>query len=216
MDVGVSDRVIGIISSLITAAFLFQLSSIFIAGKIKNVKRTATLFSTLSQLLFTSLYLVPFLPFSPAVKTVIIFGAILLAYFALYSVTSIIYKWGNSFVSPNKRGSFSATKEIISLCTGIVFTLCAGLIIDKLEAVNRLHSAFIFIAVAGLIISICNFICLRLIADSREAESEKAPGLTEVVKYISGNKGFLRVIVLSCLWSIGRYMTVGFMGTYKT
>ncbi len=92
-DIGVSDAANGVISSLITAAFLFQLSSIFLVGHIHNIKRTVIISNTLSQLFFISLYLVPFLPFSRGMKTALIILLILLAYFTLYLTSSIVYKW---------------------------------------------------------------------------------------------------------------------------
>lgn len=56
-DIGVGDTFIGIISSFIAAAFLFQLAAIFLAPRIKNVKRAAIIFHVTSQVIFASLYL---------------------------------------------------------------------------------------------------------------------------------------------------------------
>ena len=156
--IGLSDEVIGIISSLITASFLFQLSSIFIVRRIKSVKRTATIFNTLSSLCFAALYLIPFLPVSGGVRTTLVIVCILAAYFLNYSVVSMIYKWGNSFVDPHKRGDYSAGKEMFSLISGMAFTMAVGAVIDRFESVGNIRGGFIFIAAAGLIVSLCNFI----------------------------------------------------------
>lgn len=212
--IGLSDEVIGIISSLITASFLFQLSSIIIVRRIKSVKRTATIFNTLSSLCFAALYLIPFLPVSGGVRTTLVIVCILAAYFLNYSVVSIIYKWGNSFVDPHKRGDYSAGKEMFSLISGMAFTMAVGAVIDRFESVGNIRGGFIFIAAAGLIVSLCNFICLLLIAPGRVETSN--PPLSGVVKNTLGNKNFLTVVFMFCLWEFGKGLTIGFLGIYKT
>lgn len=212
--IGLSDEHIGIISSLITASFLFQLSSIFLVRRIKSVKRTATVFNTLSSLCFAALYLIPFLPVSGGVRTALVIVCILAAYFLNYSVTSIIYKWGNSFVDPHKRGDFSAGKEMASLISGMIFTFIAGIIIDRFESIGNIRGGFIFIASAGLIISICNFTCLMLIAPGKVETT--SPPLSDVIKNTLGNRNFVTVAVLVCLWDFAKGLTVGFLGIYKT
>lgn len=212
--IGLSDETIGIISSLITASFLFQLSSIFIVRRIKSVKRTATIFNTLSSLFFAGLYLIPFLPVSVGVRTTLVVVCILAAYFLNYSVTSMIYKWGNSFVDPHKRGDYSAGKEMFSLISGMAFTIAVGAVIDRFESVGNIRGGFIFIAAAGLIVSLCNFICLALIAPGR-VETNAQP-LSGVVKNTLGNKNFLTVVFMFCLWEFGKGLTIGFLGIYKT
>ena len=57
--IGLSDDVIGIISSLISLSFLFQLAAVFVVKRIKNTKRFSILFHTAGNLLFMSLYLIP-------------------------------------------------------------------------------------------------------------------------------------------------------------
>ena len=125
---GFSDSETGIISSLITLAFLFQLVSVFVVRKITNTKLVAILFHTLSQVFFMSLYVVPFLPFAAGVKKPLTVICILLAYFGNYMVSTVIFRWGNSYVDPKKRASYTAGKEIISLISGMVVSLGAGYI----------------------------------------------------------------------------------------
>ena len=94
--IGVNDSLIGIISSLISLSQLFQLFTIFVVQKISNTKRFAVTFHMLGQLMFMSLYFVPFMPFANEYRTVIAVFCILAAYFGNYFVTNIIYNWGNN------------------------------------------------------------------------------------------------------------------------
>lgn len=216
-SIGLSDSLIGIITSFISLAFLFQLLSVFIVRKISNTKLFSVLCHTVSQLLFTCLYLIPFLPFAYKYKEMLVIVCILFAYFGNYLVTSMIYKWGNSFVDPKKRGVFSAVKEMISLVAGMVITLAVGIIIDRFNEAGNKEGGFLFAAAAILIFNACDFICLLLIKKENAPKEEKKESvpLREILKNTVGQKSFRSVILLTCLWNVARYTTTGFLGTYS-
>lgn len=213
--IGISDSLTGIISSFISFAFLFQLLSIWLVKKIKSTKKTVLVFDTLSQLFFMSIYIIPFLPVSRSVKTVLVMAAILTAYFAKYLIYSIFFKWANSFVEPSNRGEYSAVKEMISLFTGVIFTFAAGFIIDKFEAIGNLDGGFLFIATVMLVLNMCNFISIMRIKNA-EANDDGKHNLKEILQGTIGNKNFRNVVIMTSLWDIGRYASIGFMGTFKT
>ncbi len=87
----------------------------FTVSKLKNVKRLVIISTTISNLLFMCLYLIPFSNLDTKFKTVLVVIGILSAYFGTYFVQTLLYKWANSYVSPRKRGEYSAVKEIIAL-----------------------------------------------------------------------------------------------------
>ena len=213
--IGISDSLTGIISSFISFAFLFQLLSIWLVKKIKSTKKTVLVFDTLSQLFFMSIYIIPFLPVSRTVKTVLVMAAILTAYFAKYLIYSIFFKWANSLVEPANRGEYSAVKEMISLFTGVVFTFAAGFIIDKFEAIGNLDGGFLFIATVMLVLNMCNFISIMRIKNA-EVNDDGKHNLKEILQGTIGNKNFRNVVIMTTLWDIGRYASIGFMGTFKT
>ncbi len=214
-DIGVGDTFIGIISSFIAAAFLFQLAAIFLAPRIKNVKRAAIIFHVTSQVIFASLYFVPTLPFPGGVKTFIVVSGILIAYSFRYTVLSIIYRWANSFVDPEKRGVYSAGKEMISLIIGIVFSLSIGMLIDGFEAAGNLRGGFLVVAVIGLIISGLDLVTLSLIENRAEPENASKIPVRKVISGLIGNRGFRSVVILNVLWQSACYLTIGFLGIYK-
>lgn len=213
--IGVSDSVTGIVSSFISLAFMFQLLVIPLMKKMKNVKKTVLIFDTLSQALFMSIYLVPFLPISSGIKTALVVIAVLCAYFSMYLINSIYYKWANSYVAPSERGEYSAVKEMVSLFGGVVFTLVVGFIIDKFESLDSIEGGFLFIASVILVLNICNFLCLLRIKNSN-VEEESGHSLKEICQNTLGKKSFRYVVTMTSVWDIGRYMTLGFMGTFKT
>lgn len=215
-DIGLSDALTGVLSSLISFTFLFQLFSIPLAGRLKKVRKPVIILDTLSQLLFAALYTVPFMAFGVTGKAVTVTVLILLAYLMLYLNTSICYKWGNSFVLPENRGVFSATKEMISLMAGVFFTLGAGFVIDKFEADGNLHGGFKFTAVGMAVICGCNFLCLFFMKDTALSESGAKQDFREIFKRTFLDKNVRNAMILTAMTEFARYMTIGFMGTYKT
>jgi MFS family permease len=219
-DIGMSDANIGIISTLVALAFLFQLLSIAVVQCISNTKFFATTLHLIGQLLFMGIYLIPFLPAVSGSKyrQVLVVVCMLLAYLGNYLVQPMIYKWGNSFVEPRKRGVYSATKEMISLLSGIVITLISGYVIDYFEAKGNLHGGFIFAACGICIFSLCDLVCLLLMRGEDTEKDEmflEAVPMREVLRGTLGNKSFLSVVLLACLWNGAVYASVGFFGTYR-
>ena len=86
---GFSDSLIGIISSLISFSFLFQLFTIAMIPRIKNIKRTVVIFDTVSQLFFAGIYVVPFLRCGIHIKAAIVIGCLLAAYFLKYLISTV-------------------------------------------------------------------------------------------------------------------------------
>ncbi len=217
-SIGFSDEATGVMSSIISLAFLFQLFSVLIIRKITNTKAVAIAFHSVSQIFFMSLYLVPFLPSVPdSAKQVITVVCLLLAYFGNYMVSNLIYRWGNSYVDPNKRGRYSAGKEIVSLFAGMIVSLVIAYVMDIFEANGNTKGSFIFAAVGILVFSIADFAMLMTIKNDKKPKGEKGSNasMSEVMKNTLGNKNFRHIVILMILWDAGRYFTIGFLGTYK-
>ena len=216
-SLGFTDAEAGIVSSLITLAFLFQLLAVFVVRKITNTKLVAIIFHTTSQLFFMSLYLIPFMPFATAIKKPLVVVCIVAAYFGNYMVSTVIFRWGNSYVDPQKRASFTAGKEIISLVSGMVVSFSVGYIMNQFEATNNLKGGFIFAAIAIFVFCLSDLVMLLLIKNDKKPKAEKGQGasMKEIVQNTFFNKSFMSVVVLTILWDTSRYIVIGFLGTYK-
>lgn len=217
---GMEDYLIGIISTFVSLACLFQLFSLLTINKMQNVKKVIMLFAPLSQILFMLMFVVPFLPIASHAKSLLITALLITAYFFHYLIASPLFNWANSFVDPHGRGRYSAVKEMISLASGIVFTLIVGYVIDSFEAFGKLQYGFLFIAGAILVCSMIGFINLSMIkkqADHMAGNTAaKKISLGEVAKNTLANRSFRNIVIMSALWNIARYLTLGFMGTFKT
>ena len=217
-NMGLDDAVIGVISSLISLAFLFQLCSIFVVQHIRNIKLVAIPIHCISQMFFFVLYLLPFFNIPQPLRVIVIVGCLMIAYFGNYLVTSVIFNWGNSYVDPNGRANFAATKEIVSLISGVVVSLSMGWAMDRFTEAGNIKGGFIFIASMMLVFAIGDFICLMCMKNQKteKKSKEKTEPFLQVVRKLFSNKGFCCAVIVHVIWSVSVYMTVGFMGTYKT
>ncbi|MBQ5973978.1 MAG: MFS transporter [Oscillospiraceae bacterium] len=214
-EIGLSDAAVGVISSVVSVAFLVELFSILMMQRMRDMKRTVLICNFLGQALFLLVYLVPFLPIPAAWRGPVAAAGILGGNALRYLVSAVVFRWANGYVDPNKRGTYSAVKEMISLLSGIVFTLGAGFLFDAYEKRGDLTGGFLALAALMLVSGVCNLVCLCLIRREDRTAEEHRP-LGEVLRRLFGNRAFRRLTLLTCLWNASTYLSVGFLGTYKT
>jgi Na+/melibiose symporter-like transporter len=132
-------------------------------------------------------------------------------------VSNLIFRWGNSYVDPSKRASYTAGKEIISLLTGMMVSFGAGFLIDRFEKEGNTEGGFIFAAIAILIFCISDLCMLLLIKNDVKPKAERGneTSLKDILINTLGNRNFMSVVVLAIMWDSSRYLVIGFMGTYK-
>lgn len=216
LHLGLDDMTIGIISSFITLAFVIQIFSLFLYKLKMNSKMMTLIFYSAGRLLFSSLYVIPFIPMKSATVKIVVMSFILVAYSCNYMVLNILYKWGNSFVEPNRRASYSATKEMLSLASGIIFTAVVGYVFDAMEAGGNIERGFIIIAVLAFVISATDIICMLLIKREDTVPAEQSrKHFKDIIANTLGNKNFRSVILFTVIYNVAVYLTNGFLGTFK-
>ncbi len=216
-SMGISDAFTGIISSFVSVAFLIQLMTFMLMKINTSEKKLVIIFETTSIFMFMSLYLIPFLPAGQRFREVVLVVCVCLAYGARCLVSNIYYTWAQAYVDPGKRARFGAGTEMVSLASGLIFTMVMGAVIDKFESLGNLEGGFLFVSVSILIINICNFIFLMLMKDrSREVFRRENKPTADIVRNTLGKKTFRNVMVMSMIWYTMTYTSIGFMGTFKT
>lgn len=216
-NIGLPDSTIGIVASLMSLAFLIQLATIFLMQHIRNMKKTVIVFDVSSMLCFTCTYLLPFIPVGPAIRSMLVFVTIGGGFLFKYLQLNLYYKWGNSFVKPENRGAFSARNEAISQAAGVVFALVMGGLIDWFDKQGQLEKSFLIIACTIGFLTVVDLAMLLTIKNysAEETQRQKKP-FGKVLKNTLGNRNFRNVVIMISLYDIGRYLTVGFLGTFKT
>lgn len=213
---GLDDTTIGIISSFITLAFVIQIFSLFLYKLKMNSKTVTLIFYSFSRLLFSSLYVIPFIPMGSVTVKVVVMSFILMAYSSKYLVMNLLYKWANSYVEPNRRASYSATKEIISIASGIIFTAVVGYIFDSMEADGNIEGGFTIIAILAFAISAIDIVSMLLIKKEDATSTEQnRKHFKDIIENTLGNKNFRPVIMFTVIYNVAVYLTNGFLGTFK-
>ena len=210
-ELGFSDSTTGILSSIISLGCLFQLFSLVI--RCRSSKKMVVAMSIANQLLFASLYLIPFLIKDPTAKAAVFIVAIILAYLLYNIAHPKKIAWLMSFVEDSKRGIFTANKEIVSLICGMAFSFLMGNLIDYFSARGQVTGLLLS---AGILLVICVFHTgtVLLVPPKAPAVAEKQK-FWESLKAIVPNKNVISVATVFILYNIAHYTAVPFYGSYQ-
>ena len=213
-EIGMSDSLTGIISSFISLGCIFQLLSILFRKR--NVKLFVLILSITDQLLFLFLYVIPLFDLSVVAKTTIFIVCIFVSYFVYNIAHPKKIGWLMSMVHEDKRGVFTAKKEIISLISGMGFTFMAGSIIDYYKERGEVKTAFIIMAVTIFFLMVFHSLTLAFTSKRGINEQVSSTKFTlNTVKTLFKDKRVAKLAVLFMLWYIAMYSTIPFYGTYK-
>lgn len=214
-SLGFSDSLTAVLTSFVALGCSFQLFAVFFfrGGKVKS---KVTVFHILNQLLFMSVYFVPFLNLSRPVKTVLFMVLLMAGYFFLNIVFAPKTNWFMSLVDDHKRGNFTAIKEAISLLGGFLFNLGIGAVIDYFEEKGEIRTAFIVAACAIFTLTVTHTLTLVFSREKPQPTLAKTVSIRERFKNVLGDKTVIKVIMTSVFWTICTHITTAFYGTYQT
>jgi len=211
-SLGFSDTLTAILTAFVSLGSTFQLLSIFFfrGGK---VKKKIIGFFLANETLFALLYLLPGVSIPSSVKTVLfvifIFGGRLFLNVSYAPKTS----WYMSNVDNDKRGVFSANKEMISLLAGTVFSFVMGNIIDRMEAGGQLRQAFVVMAATLLGLMVIHLLLL-LFSHEEDKPAAKDESFFVRMASVMRDKRTRSTILIAVIWSVATHVSTPFYGTY--
>lgn len=211
-ELGFSDSLTGILTSMICLGCLFQLLSI--TCRIPRVKKTVIVCTVANQLLFITLYLLPLLRLPPQAKPAIFVALILTAYILYYFVFPKKITWLMSQVEDGQRGVFTANKEIFSLLTGMTFSYLMGAVSDHFFAVGQGQTAFGIFAAVMFLLMLLNVSCMVFTVEE-ELPQKPRVSLRQILKDVAADRSVLRLAVMLSLYYIAYYTAIPFYGIYK-
>lgn len=214
--VGLSDGATGIISAFVSLGCGFQVLSILFF-RTSRVKTQVTVGHFISQTLFTSAYLLPLAGFSGELKCVLLVTALLAAQIMHNLVVAPKINWYMSMIRDEKRGVFTAVKEIVSLFGGIIFTYALSAAFDYFEGVNNQKAAFICGAIILAVITLSHTFVLIFTKRNEQPvsdETQKGEPFIKTVKILLTDKRMWKIILIFSLWATANYAITSFMGTY--
>ncbi|MEE0945405.1 MAG: MFS transporter [Acutalibacteraceae bacterium] len=211
-QLGISDSLTGILSSIISLGCLFQLISITIGNR--NSKRLVVLLSIINQVLFMLLYIIPLSRASDNVKTVAFIICIVLAYLIYNIAHPKKINWLMSHIDDSQRGIFTANKEIVSLIIGMVFSLVMSAVVDHYIEQGKVKTAFIIAAVVIFALTVLHTVAL-LLTDEKEVVENTGKRLKENLRDILNDKQILKVTAVVVVYNVANYVSVPFYSTYQ-
>ncbi|MBR3978212.1 MAG: MFS transporter [Oscillospiraceae bacterium] len=211
-ELGMSDSLTGVLSSIISLGCLFQLLSLSIRRTV--VKRIVILCSIINQILFMLLYIVPLTSFEGTIRIPLFIVLIFSAYLIYNIAHPKKINWLMSLVEDNYRGSFTANKEIISLISGMVFSFVMGTVIDYFSSTGKIRVAFIISAFVIFVLMVLHSLTMLFAVEKplpSNAQKDLKHSLLELLK----NKNTLHIAVIFLLHNISTYISTPFYGTYQ-
>ena len=210
-SIGVPDSITGIISSIISLGCSFQLFSLFIHTK--KSKGFVIVTSIINQILFLSLYLIPILKISQQLKTILFVVIIVAAYFIYNVAHPKKINWLMSNVDENRRGIFTANKEIVSLVAGMAFSYGAGAISDYFAEKGDINTAFVIFAALSVALTIVHTVTMLPITTEKEVSARKI-NIGVTLRVLFSNKNIVKVVILFTLYYIIKDIAAPFYGVY--
>ena len=211
--IGMSDTLTGILTSFVSLGCGFQIIAIFLANK-RPVKSWVTILHSVNQLAFALIYLVPFIKVSQTVKIAVFIAFLLLGHIIDNVVNSPKINWFMLLVDDNKRGRFTANKEMASLISGMAFSFAMGAIIDRFEELGNLNGAFIVCGISVFVLMLLHSATLIFSKEKPTEEKEKV-SVKKVLGELVRDKNLFKVILVSVLWSVVAYSSTPFYGSYQ-
>jgi MFS family permease len=212
-SIGMDDMLTGILTSFVSLGCGFQIVAIFLANK-RPVKRWVTILHSVNQLSFALIYLTPFIELSSTAKKIVFVVFLLIGHILNNVVNSPKINWFMSLVDDKKRGRFTASKEMVSLMGGMIFSFGMGAVIDHFEAIGNLNAAFIVCGISVFALMIFHSLTL-IYSKEKPAEVKEIVPTKQLVTELIRDKNLLKVIFISVLWNIVYYAAVPFYGSYQ-
>ncbi len=213
-EIGISDSMTAILTALTSLAGIAQLLSIYLSHKMPY-KRFVIPIMLVAELIYATLYMIPFLNISAAAMSLLFFAAMLLAKLLINVITPLKTTWFMNLVPISERGSYTAILQVVSLISGAAVSFGAGYIIDDFQAKGNLSGAFITLSVSILVFTLANFFTLLLSREKELVKKHENSKPRDSIKYLSGNKKYKRLLFVLLLAAVGNNVITPFLGTYQ-
>ncbi|MBQ3054791.1 MAG: MFS transporter [Oscillospiraceae bacterium] len=211
-ELGMSDSLTGILSSVITLGCLFQLLSV--SWRPLRAKKAVVLLSVTNQLLFLLLYLIPLLNIGKTLKIAVFVAVVFLAYLVYNFAHPKKINWLMSLVEDGARGVFTANKEIVSLIMGMAFSFGMGALCDYFTARGETRMAFAISATVIFLVMVLHTLSMMFAVEPPQETAKRKP-LRENLADVLKNKALLKISVVFVLYHVAVSVSTPFYGTYQ-
>ncbi len=210
---GFSDAEQGIINTLATFCFGAQLLSPLLLGR--KVKRIVTVGMLLGHLAFSMVYLLPVLPISYGIISALLIILLLFGNLVNNALLPTRLVWLMQSVENEKRGSFTAVKEMISLAGGVLISLLLGVLADNFRDTdgNPMKEYYIICFVALLLMTVLHMISLLVSDEDSDSVTYLAAPRTNPFKALRLSN-VRKIIFIDILWYASIGISTPFYASY--
>ena len=200
MEVGTAlQGVIGAISSL---ACVFQMIAAFTVRKTYPCKRWVSFLNLFSQGMFVLLYVIPFSPFTKSLRIGAFIVTLFLAYATQHFLSPSRVSWQMSLVRDNRRGRFTAKKEIFSLIGGMLFSQTAGMMVDYFKEKGDMRTCFIIFAVTITVLCLLHLYLMLGMKEPAPTVTPVKKSFSEIIRTVFGSRPLILVILFETLFAV--------------
>ena len=213
-EIGISDGMTAILTSLTSLAGVAQLFSIYLSHK-APYKRFVIPIMLFAEIIYAGLYLIPFLDISREAMSLLFFMAMLLAKLLINVINPLKTTWFMNLVPIQDRGSYTAILQVVSLISGAAVSFGAGYLIDEFQANGNLSGAFITLSAIILAFTLSNFLTLIFSREKELAPRREKSKSSDSLKYLAKNKKYKKLLLVLLFAAVGNNVITPFLGTYQ-
>ena len=211
---GFSDAMQGIISTVASFTCGAQLFALFLSGK--RAKRIVTIGHAINELAFVLLYLLPIFDISSGAKAAILLVLLFSGHIINNAINPAKITWLMTSVPNEKRGSFTAVKEMISLAGGMAVSLGLGRVADIYRDSSGAPTATYYrICCIALFILMTIHTAALLVSTEKPTPERKPVPVKLVVKKLIRNKDLIKVSLVGIIWNVASGLSASFFVSYS-
>lgn len=215
-SLGFSDAEQGIISAIPTLCLLAQLLAPAFSGM--RSKKLVTIGMPIAHFAFLCIYLFPLFDKNEGIYGFIPYIVIALLFIGNFinnALNSTRLVWFMKSVDDDKRGSFTAVKEMISLAGGIVISLALGRIADAYRSDDGTPDSKYYILCAVIIgvLLLLNFVSLVVSEDESELPKINQNCRIDLRKLYQNNV-IKKILVIDIAWYFALGVSTSFHASY--
>lgn len=210
---GFSDSLQGILGTVATFSCGAQLFALFLSGK--RVKKICTVGNLINQSFFVILYLFPLFDLNKNARTAILVILLIVGHIINNAVRPSKLAMYMESVPLDKRGGFTAVKEMISLAGGITVSLVMGRIADTYRSADGLPTReyYLICAIALVLMTLIHTGSVVMATEKTDKDKKSVP-VGAVMKRISKNANFAKIVLVCILWHVASALSVSFFASY--
>lgn len=209
---GFNDAAQGIINTVPTLALAAQFFSMFLTGR--RVKRLVTVGMFTNQVAFILLYVIPIFNIPTTLKCVLFVAFLVVANVINNAIKPARLVWLMQSVDNDKRGSFTARKEMISLAGGAVISMSLGTLADTFRDVNGAPTREFYVICIVAMVALMVLHTISLLISHEDAPMVEAAPVRDIFKRVMTNRALFKLIPIDVFFYLSIGISTPFFASY--